>query len=1309
MRRAILAVLTFCALAAPASASADNPLVGEWHFDSVQHVDTPSEDVTPDSSGSGNDLTTCFMCAQLADGGKFSKYLSESNNSVLQTQTGIEPQRVTLLAWMKKSGNPVQDEVIAGQQYDNATCGPLSYALYSGGDTQDTLRFSIRQPGATVVSASDSGTASDGQWHLVAGVFDGSAVRLYVDGVEQENTPTTASTIEYSSSAPGVFGADGFSSVSPCSAPGFTGGIDELRVYNRALSASEIAGLAAATGPNPPELSADSTSTNVNCAPGSISLGDHVTCTAAVNDTAASPQGAPTGQVSFTSDSPGTFSSPGATCTLTATGSSTSICSVTYTPTAVGSGVHHLTAAYPGDTGFNSSSGTATVGVTAAQGPPGGQPGGTPGTPPPKASFTGPTSTRAATPFTLNASATHGATTLVWSVNGQAQASCSAQTPNVTLQAYKPSTVTLTALGPGGSSSTSHVITLNGNSPPPPVGGFTRQASSLVICSGGAQALDTTAHGGPPAGCTTTVNVGITAAVGCFTTITDPAKVPSGEAPILNGMLAGYEASPSEQQYGKWYCTNIAHCTKELRGQLGNVRLAAIIQFAGLYVSRQPVRINGIDFTPLGGAAIAYSPGFQRVVSSRAIVQVGGVPIKVGQINLDLSNNCGACGHAEQPIASFDSKGLPGAGDFPFTGTADIKFVQDGTDRHSEINGHVELPPSLGGTTVDGVLRADNTNGIQPKSFHVHIDGIGFDDIGITDTDIYFQAPADWAFFGNIGIGTAFIEMRATQDHPFNGIVFHNGSLDHAGATLNLRADPPEIAPGVNLEEISLSFAADPSALRGSMTLNALGVADVTGNMVLAFPSPRAQFQMDKTDLPGAPAALLRQRYSNSPVIGLGGAVSVVIPNVGEVPLGSGYMLYAYPAYVAAGGELDAGIKNLLTIDGRLDGQFNVVNRRFNLGGEAQGCVEDICGAVDAAVSSQGAGLCFGDFGGGFKWADFPAPHVYGRVSAFGIGIGTACDVASFSEDHVFARVRVTRAGGARARAAAARTIVVKRGKPLPEVRLDGDTGAPNVAVTGPGGQSVTATGLGIHRSGSIVVIQSERLRQTFIGVKRLVPGTYTITPLPGPAVVSSWHASEPAPISVRGHVTGTGTRRVLQYNASRQPGTRITFLEVVHGVPREIGSTAGGKGSLHFTTAPGPDARVIIAAVTRYGVGVADAQHLAVARFSGPAFVHPGRPGRPLARWRSGVLQVSWGRARNAVRYAVTLRERHGNFVTLKTRAHTIRLRAAHPTLAGTVSVAGVSADGSRGAQVSVRYRAKHAPVNRFIAFSALRKPPKK
>jgi hypothetical protein len=1261
-----------------AARAADPSLLGQWHLDD-NNASGPNF-YTSDSSGNGNSLQV-MGATQVAGrwGNAFS--FNGSTNS-LQASVKYQPTHVTVVAWVKGTSPGHYTDILS--QGGDPTCSVASYALYTG--ATGGLQFYIAKNTTTTVSSAVATPSSvwDGNWHAVAGIYDGSTVSLYVDGTEVGSpTDATGSAIDYALPDT-TFSVGNFHA---CSGFAFNGSIDEVRVYNRALSYGEITELQSNSATSPPVLTAalaDPTATSVACSPSSTPVGTPTTCTATVSDTAAGASTSPTGQVTFSSDFTGTFASPGASCNLIPTADTASSCTVQYTPGSVGLfNQNTLTAKYTSDASDVTSSGVTSLGVTPA---------------PPKAVFTAPASSTPATQFTLNAGATSGASTLDWAVNGKPVASCSAQTPNLTMTLPKTSNVTLTALGAGGTSSSTKLLTLS-SAKPLPSAAYTNMFLQSVTCSGGSSTADTTAQGGPGAGCTTELEAGIIDATGCLTELTDPSQVPSGEAPILQGMLSEFQAGAGLQRLGFWDCTNIAHC------QRGGITFSpghfsatqSMVETEGIYMSRSTVRVNGLDFTPLNGASIVISPGFEHVVSSDAIVKVGSVPVKVGQINLNVADNClPSCTDAEEPVSSFDSSGLPFAGDFPFSGQANVTFVLSGGQRYSRINANVQLPGLLGGATANGVLRSDNANGLTLQSFKGTVGNLGWDDIGLTDGEFDFVAPGDWLFYGNLGLGDYTLSLKPDTDHPYNGIVFHNNALDHAGATFDFGDSPPEIAPGVNLNSISASFSEHPVALRGSVTLSVADLADVSGNIVLAFPTQHDQFQAASTDLPGAPAALLSQRYASGPVLGLGGKVSIVIPDIGTVPVGSGYFLYDFPGYIAVGGEVDYGFDKLVTIGGRLDGQFNVANRRFNLSGNVHGCIADIaCATVSAALSSAGVGVCAGDFGGGFKWNDFPKPHVYGKV----LFIGTACNINDFEEDNVFSgSLRRPMAAGQ------ARTIVVKRGKPLPEIRLDGDSGAPNVTVTGPSGQSLTGTSAGIHHAGNIIVIQSEEEAETVIGVKADVPGTYKITLLSGPAITQSWHTTVLPAVKVRGEVTGSGTHRRLLYDVSHETNMQISFSEVVHGASHVIGTSAGGKGSLAFTTPSGADHRTIVASVTRNGIGIPGAQNLQVARFSGPPFVKPGQVSKLTAKWHGARFVIGWGGAVHAKRYLVAIRERRGAVIELSSRARSLTLKQIDATLAGVVSVQAVSADGTRGAATKVRYRALHKATSRFLPFSELK-----
>ncbi|MBV9002608.1 MAG: Ig-like domain repeat protein [Solirubrobacterales bacterium] len=108
-----------------------------------------------------------------------------------------------------------------------------------------------------------------------------------------------------------------------------------------------------------PGPTARSTSTSVTCVPGSVTVRQATKCTVKVSDPAGSGQNTPTGTVIFTSSGPGSFSAD--SCALShGTGGSAS-CSVTYTPSAVGTGLHTITATYGGDSVHLGSRGATTV------------------------------------------------------------------------------------------------------------------------------------------------------------------------------------------------------------------------------------------------------------------------------------------------------------------------------------------------------------------------------------------------------------------------------------------------------------------------------------------------------------------------------------------------------------------------------------------------------------------------------------------------------------------------------------------------------------------------------------------------------------------------------------------------------------------------------------------------------------------------------------------------------------------------------------------------------------------------------------
>jgi hypothetical protein len=281
-RAAGLVAIVVAVLAQSAAAATASPLVLQYHLDETNPAADMNK-VATDSSGNGINATSGYNFNPVA--GKFGGAMDapgEYKTTPSPTADVLtSPPHLTLLAWIKRSGDPGPLKYIAGRGNDGGTCSGGSYGLYNGfSPTAPGPRFWIKT-NTTVngngsvwsASAADPNTALyDGQWHLLAGTFDGTALRLYIDGVQQGadvNVPPGA-VINYS--IPGQTSTYFFMknyAYQPCSFQPFPGPIDEVRLYDRALTQTELARLAAAaTGGPPPDLVPDTPGTGGGSPPG---------------------------------------------------------------------------------------------------------------------------------------------------------------------------------------------------------------------------------------------------------------------------------------------------------------------------------------------------------------------------------------------------------------------------------------------------------------------------------------------------------------------------------------------------------------------------------------------------------------------------------------------------------------------------------------------------------------------------------------------------------------------------------------------------------------------------------------------------------------------------------------------------------------------------------------------------------------------------------------------------------------------------------------------------------------------------------
>jgi Concanavalin A-like lectin/glucanases superfamily len=220
------------------SAAANSGLVGQWHFDEGSGL------AAHDSSGNNNTGTLVAAPGFAVPGwipGRFGTALSFNGDDGVQIAQSsvLEPQpQVSVSAWVKSVGSPGAYRYIVGKGANG--CDSSSYALYTGANGGLSFYISNGHASATAdygLSPQATGGVWDGTWHLVVGTYDGSILRLYVDGVEVGSGTPFSGPIDYTRArSTDLFIGDYPPQPPPCEAGGFSGAIDEVNAWSFAVS-----------------------------------------------------------------------------------------------------------------------------------------------------------------------------------------------------------------------------------------------------------------------------------------------------------------------------------------------------------------------------------------------------------------------------------------------------------------------------------------------------------------------------------------------------------------------------------------------------------------------------------------------------------------------------------------------------------------------------------------------------------------------------------------------------------------------------------------------------------------------------------------------------------------------------------------------------------------------------------------------------------------------------------------------------------------------------------------------------------------
>lgn len=207
-----------------------NGLVGLWTFDGA---DTSGTTAT-DRSGTGNDGTLTNSPRKVA--GRVGQALQfNGSNTYVRRATFTSPpsSTMTLCTWLKTSYSGALQYILNINRNSGNTTNEGVFEIVV---TTGKLRF-WDYNGSTygfADSGSDSNTAvTDGKWHYACFVKNGTAGTYYLDGAS-DGTATAANNISYGT-------ADWVLGQNYRDANAYLNGLlDDVRVYNRALSAAEI-------------------------------------------------------------------------------------------------------------------------------------------------------------------------------------------------------------------------------------------------------------------------------------------------------------------------------------------------------------------------------------------------------------------------------------------------------------------------------------------------------------------------------------------------------------------------------------------------------------------------------------------------------------------------------------------------------------------------------------------------------------------------------------------------------------------------------------------------------------------------------------------------------------------------------------------------------------------------------------------------------------------------------------------------------------------------------------------------------------
>jgi chitodextrinase len=228
--------------AANGSGSGDSDLVGHWSLD-----DQTGTAATDSAGGMTGTLTNgaTWSSGRVGGGVRF----DGADDYIALPAFDVAGNGMTIALWVNSSAFPPRVE----QRFVAKSTGTDEQAhFWMVGQTMvgasSRLRFRLRtEDGTTTTLVATSGDLPLNSWYHAAAIYDGSAMRLYLNGVEVGRANKTG-PVASDASVPVNIGR------SPDGSNYLSGLVDDVRVYSRPLTQGEISVQVGSTSNQPPAV-----------------------------------------------------------------------------------------------------------------------------------------------------------------------------------------------------------------------------------------------------------------------------------------------------------------------------------------------------------------------------------------------------------------------------------------------------------------------------------------------------------------------------------------------------------------------------------------------------------------------------------------------------------------------------------------------------------------------------------------------------------------------------------------------------------------------------------------------------------------------------------------------------------------------------------------------------------------------------------------------------------------------------------------------------------------------------------------------